>query len=340
MKIDARRAAAFLRDPGAMRVVLLHGEDGGAIRDRAAALTKAVAGSLDDPFRVAELDRAAHDRLEDEAASLSLTGGRRVVRVRDAGESLAGAVKAILASRADALVILEAPNLAGGGKSKLRPLVEAAPDGAALACYPEEGAALEATIRSALAAEGAGVEPDAVQFLAAQLGSDRGVIQREIEKLALYVGPGGTVDLDAARAAAGDHAALSLDDALHAALAGDAVRADRALDRAMAEGATAVGVLRAALLHVQRLLRLRLGMGRGGNAADAVRAARPPVFFKRVPQTVRALERWQAAQLLSLGGTLSAAERDCKQTGAPADAICRNLLARIARHGSASARMK
>ena len=55
----------------------------------------------------------------------------------------------------------------------LRPLVEAAPDGAALACYPEEGAALEATIRSALAAEGAGVEPDAVQFLAAQLGSDR-----------------------------------------------------------------------------------------------------------------------------------------------------------------------
>ena len=40
MKLPPQRVAAFLRDPGACRVVLLYGEDHGMIRDRAAALVK------------------------------------------------------------------------------------------------------------------------------------------------------------------------------------------------------------------------------------------------------------------------------------------------------------
>lgn len=335
MKLDTRRAAGFLRDPGPCRAVLLYGDDAGLIRERGNVLTRLVTGSLDDPFRVVELDRAGHDRLEDEASSLSMIGGRRVVRVREASDALTGAVKAILAGPAEALVILEAPALPG--KSRLRALVEAAQDAAALSCYPEEGAALEATLRAGLSAFGVRLEPHAAAWLVGQLGSDRGVVHREIEKLAVYAEEGGTVDLDAARACVGDHAALSLDDALYAATAGDPPRADRALERAFAEGATAVGVLRAALLHVQRLYRIRLAMGRG-TAADAVRAARPPVFFRRAQPMVRSLEAWSAPALLTLAGQLLAAERACKQTGAPADAICRDLMGRVMRRGSAARR--
>ena len=42
----ARRFPAFAKDPGTCRVVLLHGEDAGLIRDRAEALVRSVAGSL------------------------------------------------------------------------------------------------------------------------------------------------------------------------------------------------------------------------------------------------------------------------------------------------------
>ena len=87
MKLPPQRVAAFLRDPGVCRVVLLYGEDHGMIRDRAAALVRAVAGSLDDPFLVAELGREDVGRLADEAASLALTGGRRVVRLREATDA-------------------------------------------------------------------------------------------------------------------------------------------------------------------------------------------------------------------------------------------------------------
>jgi len=56
-------------------------------------LARNVCPDLKDPFRVAELIAAALTadpaRLEDEAAQLCLTGGRRVVRVRGVSEALA-----------------------------------------------------------------------------------------------------------------------------------------------------------------------------------------------------------------------------------------------------------
>src|SRR6476469_2187166 len=158
VKLSPQRVTAFLRDPGACRVVLLYGEDHGMSRDRAAALVRTVAGSLDDPFLVAELGREDIARLADEAASLALTGGRRVVRLRETTDAATEQVAAILKGPAPALVVLEASGLPT--RSRLRLLVEAAPDGAAIACYPEEGRALADTIRAVLSEVGAGIDSD------------------------------------------------------------------------------------------------------------------------------------------------------------------------------------
>jgi DNA polymerase-3 subunit delta len=270
--------------------VLLYGDDAGLIRDRAEALVRAVAGSLDDPFLVAELARDTAGELPAEASSLPLTGGRRVVRLREATDSAAAGVKTILDGKAPALVVLEAGSLPP--RSKLRALAEAAPDAAAIACYPEDGAALEATIRGVLGELGVTVQPDALAWLAGQLGADRASTRRELEKLALYAGPGGKVDLDAAMACVGDFAGLSLDDAVFAATEGDVEMADRALEVAMSEGAAPVQILRATLMHLQRLQRARAAMTDGVSAEEAMRALRPPVFFRRVGPFKRALSLW------------------------------------------------
>ena len=73
-------------------------------------------------------------------------------------------------------------------------------------------------------------------------------------------------------ACVGDMAGLSLDDALFAATEGDVAMADRALELAAAEGATPVGIIRASLMHLQRLHRVRLSMDDGRSAADAAKA--------------------------------------------------------------------
>ncbi|HSU07460.1 MAG TPA: DNA polymerase III subunit delta [Acetobacteraceae bacterium] len=335
MKVDARSIAGFLRDPGACRVVLLFGEDSGLIRERAEGLVRLIAGSLDDPFRVAELGRDELSRLPDEAASLSLTGGRRVVRVREAGEAALAPVQALLKGPGQALVVLEAGGLAS--RSRLRAAIEASADAASIGCYAEEGRTLETTIRSVLTEADVSADSEALAWLAGQLGADRAGTRRELEKLALYAGPGGRVDLEAAAACVGDLAGLSLDDALFAATAGDIALADRALELALSEGTSSVGVLRAGLLHLQRLHRARLAMDGGMSAVEAAKAARPPVFFRRVGAFARALGLWPTGALMAAMAGLADAERACKRTAAPDAVICRNAVLALARRAARGA---
>ena len=333
MLLSPQQVPAFLRDPGACRVVLLYGDDTGMITERAEALVRVVAGSLDDPFLVAELTRDDVDRLHDEAASLPLTGGRRVVRLREATDSATGTVQVILHSRAPALVVIE-----GGGmpaRSRMRALLDAAPDGVAIGCYPEQGRTLQATIRSRLQAAAVSIDADALGWLTTQLGGDQVSTFAELEKLLLYAGPKGRIDLDGAMACVGDLAGLSLDDALFAATQGDVAMADRALELASAEGAAPVGILRAALMHLQRLYRARLLVDSGQTAAEATNAMRPPIFYRRTAAFNRALGLWSASALTAAMAGLSQAERNCKRTGAPDEVLSHNAVLALARRAAA-----
>jgi DNA polymerase-3 subunit delta len=337
VKLDPGDLSAFLRSPGRARVVLLFGDDVGMIRDRAEALVRTVAGSLDDPFLVTELPGEAIGTLPDEAAALALTGGRRVIRVREVADAAtAAALQRLLKSQAPAFVVLEGAGLPA--RSRLRTLLDAAPDGVAIGCYPEEGRALADTIRGTLRAAGVAVDPDAASWLSGHLGADRASTRGELEKLALYVGPGGRLDLDAAMACVGDLAGLSVEDAVFAAAAGDVPTCDRALELAIAEGAAPVQVLRVGLGHLQRLHRTRLAMEeRGLSAADATRLLRPVVFFRRVPAFNRALGLWRSAGLSAAIASLADAERGCKRTGWPDTVLCRNAVLTVARRAAVTA---
>lgn len=329
-KLDPRRLPGFLAAPDpACRVVLLHGEDAGLVRERAEALVAAVIGR-DDPFRLAELPREAAARpgvLAGEMAALALTGGRRVVRVRDAVDGLAGAVKEALAGPGEALLVLEAGELPA--RAKLRALLEPAQGAAVIPCYRERGAELAGSIARLLREAGVTAEPAALDWLAARLGEDRMLLRREVEKLALYAGPGGRLNEEDVLACAGEGSALDLDEALIAATAGDIPAADRALDAAFSEGASPVMVLRAALRHVQRLHLAALAMAAGQPAGQAMDALRPPVFFRLKPGFERALRLWPPHQLAAAGDALLEAEKLSK-SGSAARPIPDRVVAQTA----------
>jgi DNA polymerase-3 subunit delta len=327
-KLDARRAAAVLADPGPFRAVLLHGDDAGLVRERAEGLVRAVLGGrMDDPFRLAELSRdeaAKAGALAGEAAALAMTGGRRVVRLREATDAHAGALKDALATPGEALIVLEGGELTT--RSKLRVMAEAAPEVAVIACYRERGEELAATLGRMLREEGVQADPAALSWLATRLGEDRMQTRREVEKLALYVGAGGRVDEDAALACGAEGATADLDEALMAATAGNQEAADRALTAAFAEGANPVQVLRAALRHVQRLHEAAVAGGDIG-------VLRPPVFFRHKAAFERAARNWPASALEAVGAALLEAEKRTKTTAfRDADTtIARAALAAIAR---------
>src|SRR5258707_8685075 len=191
MEIKSHLADRFVaRPPAGLVAALVYGPDQGMVRERAAALARSVVSDLNDPFRVAELDEAVLDadpaRLWDEAAALSMIGGRRVVRVRGAGNGLAKDFERFLSDpKGDALIVVEAGELTKS--AALRRVFEEADNAAAIACYPDSERDLEEVVRSALKAFGLGIEPDALEYAVSRLGSDRGVTRVELEKLALYV---------------------------------------------------------------------------------------------------------------------------------------------------------
>lgn len=327
MKIAPARLPGLLRDPAGIAAALVYGEDAGLVRERADALVHAVLGADPDPFRLAELADDAPKRIVEELTARALTGGRRVVRVRGAGAALVDPLERALKSGAEALAVLEAGAL--DRRNRLRLWAEAGAQVAAIACYPDEGAALTAVIRDGLAAEGVRADEEVLAFVASRLGADRAATRQELAKLALLVGPGGTLSLPLAREALGGEGTLALDGALAMALAGDARAADAALEQALADGASPVAILRGVIRALLRLDQAAALVAGGASVDRAIEAVR--VFFRERPAFSRALQLWEPPQLASALEAAVAAERACKSTGSADVAIARELVLGLAR---------
>ena len=332
MKIPPARVEALLRRPDpSLRAVLVYGPDNGLVQERVAALAQSVLGDAADPFRLADLQGPdiAKDpaRLVDEAQALSMTGGRRLIRVRDAGDPVTeGLKRALSGPQADSLVVLEAGDLSP--RSTLRKLAETAEAVAAVPCYQADAAAIAGFARSLLSEAGKTLDREAEAYLGQALVTDRQLARREIEKLIAWLGEDRHADLDAVRAVVGDSAEQSLDDLVLAVADGRAEAADRAWRLLLAEGTQPVTVLRALQRHFTRLHLAAAHIAAGLGPDQAMAKLRPPVFFKAQPRVRAQIARWPAAQLDAALARLADAEAACKQTGMPAETLCaRTILA-------------
>lgn len=341
MKISARQIDAFCRKPdAAVRVILVYGADSGMVRERADQLARSAVEDLSDPFRVAELtgDAVASDAglLIDETGAISLTGGRRVVRVKGAGDRLTGALEALLERETgDTLVVLEAGELQG--RSKLRSLMEKSSQAAAVACFRDESKDLSGLIDTTLQEHGVAIDRDAKALLVAYLGGDRRQTRSELAKLALYAGEGATVGVADVEAVVADSSFLSLDRIAQAVSSGKLDDLDRSLERALADREQPVSILGSVRRHmtqVQLFLALR---DRGAREDAALRSAK--VFHFRAADAIKAASRcWNADRANRALGHLTEAEIQCKTTGMPAETICRRALFDLARAAHAAGR--
>ncbi len=345
MIIKPRAVTGFLRNPSPMaRAVLVFGRDEGMVREYVETLMNTVVEDRRDPFRVADIradslkdDRA---RLADEAAAISMTGGRRVIRVRAATNAHTGLFVDFLANPpGDALVVVEGGDLAKS--SALRKAFEEADYGAVLPCYSDEGVDLEHMIVDHLRERhGLRADSGAVSFLAERLGSDRMLTRQELDKLALYMGPGHpgtngtseskTITVEDAQEAVGDSAAVQLDQIVFAAAGGELPILDRALARHLNAGESPIPVLRALSRHLERLQLVRAATDNGQPLNGVLKTLRPPVFFKQEKAFTRQARLWSGELLKTALQITLDAELDCKTTGLPAETVCGRALLRIA----------
>lgn len=326
MKIEAGRVESFLKNPGNTNVILIYGPDGGLVAERGLALVKAAIGGTDDAFGYAEISDAS--RLLEEATAVSLMGGRRVVRLRDAGEGAVKPVEALLKTSSVALVILEAGDLTP--KSKLRALAEKSTAVASVACYVVDAARLPRVVTERLRGSGVTIDADAANWVGNNIAGEEGVIRQSLELLLLYAGDGGRLGLEDVRAALPDGGESSIGDAIDATLTGDPAGADRAISLAYDEGVSPVAIVRVLLSELMRLRVMAEAVAQSSSVSEAMGAMRPPVFFKRVPVVTKALGLWRVAALDEAIKAALNAEMACKTTHVPDEAYCRQMMLGLA----------
>lgn len=325
MIVKSQDADRFVeRPPKHIVAALVYGPDQGLVRERTEALVKSVVPDLMDGFRVADLDETAlasdGARLSDEAAAISMFGGRRVVRVRNAGNGVAKLFDSFLDDpKGDALVVVEGGDLAKS--AALRKVFEDADNAAAIACYTDSARDLSEVVRSAVKGGGLGISPEALEDAVSRLGSDRGITRRELEKLALYMHGKKKVEVEDVRAVLGDEAEARTEEACDAAGEGDVKRLDLALERLWTDDASPAQLIRNALSHFQRLLQVKAAHAKGESVDVAMRRGWPQIHFTRTSSFKAQVSRWSEERLLDACDLLLETEAQTRTTAIPPQAV-------------------
>jgi DNA polymerase-3 subunit delta len=221
----------------------------------------------DDPFDTAQLTESdvesSPGKLEEELSALSMMGGRRLVRLRLTGEK-AGPDKATAEAltrhvegqlNPDAFFLVEAGAL--GRDSALRKVGEKAGGCAVIPCYEDEAGDMARLARETLAKDKVSLNSEALDLFVSRLPKERGVARMEIERLALFLGPGSGANATAADLTdfLGVEPEASLSDAAADAFGGRLGPAQAGLRRAAAEGEGGPAAVRAMGYYLGRLRR-------------------------------------------------------------------------------------
>jgi DNA polymerase-3 subunit delta len=318
MKVAPRDIERFLSTPPQeLCSCLIYGEDAGQVRELAKKLAEAVVDDLNDPFRVTTLDisnlTADPSRLSDEQAAMPFGGGRRLIRLRGiTGDHTRLISETIQEPSGDGLIIAEAGPLRRD--SAMVKMFEASKTGAAIPCYADEGRSLAVLLDQTLKQENISLTPDARSYVINRLGADRAATRSEIEKLLLYIGKNGKLDLEDAVDAIGDAGSTSVDDLVYATATGDITNSHRALDRLTAANTQPITVIRSMIGHLTKL-RAVVAKAETSGLEPALASIRPPIFFKRKTAFQEQARIWSRQRLSLAIDRMLRAEIEVKQTG-------------------------
>jgi len=306
------------------RLILLFGPDESGSRELASIATRTLADPAD-PMAITDLTpeelKSDPGRLADEAASVSMFGGRKLIRVAGAGDGAAEAVRILLESPAAGNpVVLQAGDLSKA--SALRKLAEASPLALAVISYPLDARDAAAWLQAKSRELGLRLEPGVGERLLAATDSDTGILASELQKFALFL----NAEPDAPQRLEREHlTVLGADSAeedmmllVSAVISGSQKMVERQLQ--LLAGSSAIPALRAVARRLLQLAEARAAVDSGAQPSAAIKALRPPIFWKEADAMTAAVSRWPMPRITAGLAAMLAGERAIKKPGGPGEA--------------------
>lgn len=302
-----------------VRAVLIYGPDIGQVDEYCDSAIEKLGIEKDNLFALdADELNEKSDALFAEACSPSMFGGAKMVLISNAGDSSAKYISELVGhSGLCATVVVAAGDLRAGGG--LRTLFEGAPDMAALACYTDDARTLATLIRNELSAA-AGIQqitPDAMAYMTAHLGGDRGITRSFLTKIALYVNDKRIVDLSDVEKCLPDTGAADIDDFLYSLTAGNVAQTMMALDRLLYDNK-----------EPNMLVRMLTGQFKKLQTA-VVDGLLPNLFWKVRDKFNMAIKIWPESEIVAVLTRLNELERQLRTTGMPAEVLLRDFALKL-----------
>jgi DNA polymerase-3 subunit delta len=304
-----------------LRLLLLAGPDEARSRDLCGRVVRQLADP-DDALSVTDLAAAelASDagRLADEAAAFSMFGGRRVIRVTGVGDAALESVRLLLdAPQAGNPVVMLAGDLPK--TSSLRKLCEEAPAARVQLSYPPDAREAMRLLEQDAATLGLKLEAGVGARILGSCDGDVGVMAQELQKFALYLGASREspkrLAADTLAALGADSAEEDLGALVSAVTAQNATATERQLQ--LLRGSNPVGAFRMMARRLFQLAEVRALVDRGQPPAEAVKAVRPPIFWKEQEMVAAAVKGWSQARIADGLRALLEAEEAVKSPKLP-----------------------
>lgn len=337
----AAATRALARPDDAVRLYVLAGPDESGSRAMLADFAKAMGA---DAERVELTPGQLKDDpalLADEAAAIGLFGGRRWISVAvmsGGGDELVGACTNLLEAAAagnPAVVV-------GGtltGRSKLTKLAEKHPAAVAVISWLPDGATADGIAASIAEPLGLTLPREVAREITQATGGDRGLMAREIEKLALYLDAAPAerqrVEMDDWRAIGATLPEDDTDGAVNIVLGGRIAQLPGLFHKLETTGANMIPLLRALARRALMLAALRVHVENGQSPRQVVEAQGKAIFWKEKDAVMQQLGRWDAGSVARLIDRLHALERDLKAPDNTGNLLLRAGLLDIARAASA-----
>ena len=298
-QIKANMVDSYIRKPNpAHKIILIFGQDTGLIAERADRMSQFYLHDNSDPFASLRLDSSeiAADplRLADEANTIPLFGGCRVIMIQQSGnKSIQPALEPLLSTPPDdAYIIIKAGDLKK--TAAIRKSIENADCAIALPCYVDARDALNGIINEELAGADLSITDDARAMLLDNLGADRMASRAEIQKLCLYAMHEGEITEQDIEDIVGDAASHQIDMVIDSAALGLMGELDRQLRQILGAGQQPSMIATACLRHFQMLERCLNLMDKGTPPQAALDRSAPRLHFKRKAKVQSQLRIWNS----------------------------------------------
>ena len=314
-------------------IYVICGTDYGLVQEYFFMLDKRLKLKINDDLSISDLDYETivetPSLLAEEAATISLLGGQRYIRIRNAKKDIITALKICDdIPQCDAIILIACEDIKN--THSLYNYAIRNDKIAFMRCFADSAMQSEKIISDYEKQHDFTLDNEAKEFLIENFGVDRMITRAECEKISIFADKGDHITLDDIRPILSINDRGNYDDLIYGLSASHPQELDKELESIMSRGhMNPVAILRTVLNHMMKILSVLIKIDQGQNPIQARKMLKPSIFFKyekKFDQQIRILNIDLTHHIITI---LLESEKICKTSMMPADLICKRTLHNI-----------